>query len=129
MTLRSRRARALALLSACLNILFDNVVADEPCAEPMNDDGILVLQECNFEPAIERFRENNEGLLVHFTAPWCAHCTRSMIEYRAAKDIAAEAHSSKKDRDDCNTYAAASARSSCRYMGHPASLLGWKNVT
>jgi len=65
-------------LAACLAIVVPGR-ADE-LAEAFEEDGVLVLNDKNFEVAIK----SNPFILVEFYAPWCGHCKQFAPEYSGA---------------------------------------------
>lgn len=67
-------------------------VATAVSAEITTEEGVLVLNNDNFQEAVD----GNDYLLVEFYAPWCGHCKALAPEYAKAAGILAEKESTVK---------------------------------
>ena len=82
--------KTILFIILCLTAVFAQFTYDE---------GVVVLDQDNFENALEQF----EYILIEFYAPWCGHCKKLAPEYAfAAQQLAASNSQAKLAKVDCN---------------------------
>lgn len=65
------------LLLAAALLLQDAAAADQ---QLRLDEGVLILQDDNFEQAMDTF----DVMMIEFYAPWCGHCKQLAPKYKEA---------------------------------------------